>query len=122
MSDFAKGDQVQWNWGNGTGTGTVKERFTSDVTRTIKGSKVHREASEAEPAYLLEQEDGDKVLKSGSELKAASGGASSKSGANGQSLEDRTKDELYEKAKAKDIEGRSDMSKGKLVEALRKAS
>lgn len=28
-----------------------------------------RNASEDEPAYLIEQEDGDEVLKSGSELK-----------------------------------------------------
>jgi hemerythrin superfamily protein len=35
-------------------------------------------------------------------------------------LEDRTKDELYEQAAAKNIEGRSDMTKDELVEALRK--
>jgi DNA end-binding protein Ku len=33
-------------------------------------------------------------------------------------LEDRTKDELYELAKERDIPGRSDMDKGQLVEAL----
>ncbi len=123
MGDYSKGDTVAWNWGGGTGTGTIKERFTSDVERTIKGSKVSRKASSDEPAYLIEQEDGDRVLKSGSELKAhqgssKSGGASSQGG----SLDDRTKDELYEKAKDKDVEGRSDMNKGELVDALRDAS
>ena len=38
----------------------------------IKGSKVSREASKDDPAYLIEQEDGDEVLKSHSELRKAS--------------------------------------------------
>lgn len=35
-------------------------------------------------------------------------------------LEDRTKDELYEEAKKIGIEGRSEMSKEELIEAIRK--
>jgi hypothetical protein len=66
--DIHIGDEVTWNWGNGTGTGTVKERFTEMVTRTISGSEITRNASEDEPAYLIEQDDGDRVLKSASEL------------------------------------------------------
>lgn len=62
------GDQVQWNWGSGTATGEVVERFTEKVTRTIDGTEVVRNASDDEPAYLIEQEDGDRVLKSDSEL------------------------------------------------------
>ena len=38
------------------------------VTRTIKGNEVTRNATDDDPAYLIEQEDGDRVLKSGSEL------------------------------------------------------
>lgn len=53
---------------NGTGSGKVTERFTAKVTRTIKGNEVTREASEDEPAYLIEQDDGDEVLKSVTEL------------------------------------------------------
>lgn len=71
MSTFSKGDKVEWNWGNGTGTGKVVERFTNDVERTIKGSDVKREASNDCPAYLIEQDDGDRVLKSHSEVSAA---------------------------------------------------
>ena len=66
--DVHIGDEVKWNWGDGTASGTVKERFTSKVTRTIKGNEVTRDASEDEPAYLIEQDDGDRVLKSASEL------------------------------------------------------
>jgi len=71
MATFSKGDQVEWSWGNGTGTGTVQETFTDDVTRTIKGSEIKRTASQDCPAYLIEQEDGDRVLKSHSEVSAA---------------------------------------------------
>lgn len=67
-NDIKIGDTVEWNWGEGTGTGTVSERFTSKVTRTISGTEVTRNASDDDPAYLIEQDDGDRVLKSGSEL------------------------------------------------------
>lgn len=65
------GDKVTWNWANGTGRGTVVERFTDKVTRTLQGSEVTRNASSTEPAYLVEQDDGDRVLKSASELETA---------------------------------------------------
>jgi hypothetical protein len=67
---FRKGSKVSWKWGAHTAEGKIVERFTSKVTRTIKGSEVTREASRKEPAFLIEQEDGDKVLKSKSELEA----------------------------------------------------
>lgn len=66
--DINIGDTVTWSWGSGTGSGTVTERFTHDVTRTIDGTEVTRNASEDEPAYLIEQDDGDRVLKSASEI------------------------------------------------------
>ncbi|WP_147127094.1 DUF2945 domain-containing protein [Shimia ponticola] len=65
------GDKVEWNWGNGTGTGTVQERYSDKVTLTIKGSEVTRDASDDNPAFLIEQSDGDRILKSASELSAA---------------------------------------------------
>jgi len=63
-----KGSKVSWSWGAHTAHGKIVERFTQKVTRTLKGSEVTREASKKEPAYLIEQEDGDRVLKSRSEL------------------------------------------------------
>lgn len=71
MKDFDEGDKVKWEWGNGEGTGTVQKKYTRKTTLKIKGSEVTRDASEDEPAYRIEQEDGDEVLKSGSELKKA---------------------------------------------------
>ena len=68
---FRKGSQVTWKRGAHSATGKVTQRFTQDVTRTIKGEKVKRKASPDEPAYLIVQEDGDRVLKSGSEISRA---------------------------------------------------
>lgn len=71
MADFQTGDSVSWEWGSGTAKGKVVESFTEKVTRTLQGSEVTRDASPDEPAYLIEQEDGDEVLKSASELSSA---------------------------------------------------
>lgn len=72
MADnYNVGDKVKWEWGDGYGEGEVEERFTDKVTRTIDGTEVSRDASDDDPAYLIEQEDGDRVLKSHSELQKA---------------------------------------------------
>ena len=71
MANISVGDSVEWNWGNGTGTGKVTERFTEKVTRTIDGNEVTRNADGDNPAYMIEQDDGDRVLKSESELSKA---------------------------------------------------
>lgn len=68
---FRQGQHVKWNWGSGEGEGKIKERFEREVERTLKGSKIKKNGSEDDPAYLIEQEDGDEVLKLGSELKEA---------------------------------------------------
>lgn len=65
---YSKGDKVEWEWGSGTAKGVVAEVFTDKVTRRIKGKSITRNASADEPAYLIRQEDGDRVLKSASEL------------------------------------------------------
>ena len=66
-----KGDTVTWSWGKGTATGKIDEVFTDKVTRKIKGKEITRNATADEPAYLIEQEDGDRVLKSASEIEKA---------------------------------------------------
>ncbi|GAA0730777.1 DUF2945 domain-containing protein [Sphingomonas japonica] len=67
---FRKGQAVKWSWGSGTAKGKVAERFDRRVQRTIKGSKIVKNGTKDNPAYLVEQEDGDRALKRGSELSA----------------------------------------------------
>jgi hypothetical protein len=69
--NFRVGQYVAWAWGNGQGTGKIVERFEDDVTRKISGTEVKRKASADEPAFLIEQDDGDQVLKSCSVVTSA---------------------------------------------------
>mgnify|MGYP000084134623 CR=1 FL=1 len=62
------GSQVSWSWGSGTATGKIVERFDRRVQRTLKGARVVKNGSADNPAYLIEQSDGAKVLKLASEL------------------------------------------------------
>lgn len=71
-NSFPTSQDVEWNWGNGTGKGQIKERFEREVTRTLQGSEVTKNGDADNPAYLIRQEDGDEVLKRGSELKEQS--------------------------------------------------
>ena len=64
-----KGDKVHWNWGKSEAEGTITEKHTGPVTKTIKGSKVKRNATKDKPAFEVKQANGSKVLKSESELK-----------------------------------------------------
>ena len=63
-----KGTRVTWNWGSGEGEGKVAEVHHDRVTRKIAGAEVTRNATRKEPAYLIEQDDGGRVLKSRSEV------------------------------------------------------
>lgn len=67
-NSFAKGARVSWKWGAGVGEGEVIERFERRVSRTIAGKRISRVGSHENPAYLVGQDDGGKVLKKGSEL------------------------------------------------------
>ncbi|GMN14706.1 DUF2945 domain-containing protein [Altererythrobacter sp. MTPC7] len=69
-NSFQTNQYVKWDWGNGEGKGQIEERFEREVTRTLQGSEVTKDGDEDNPAYLIKQEDGDKVLKRGSELSA----------------------------------------------------
>ncbi|MGB3777475.1 MAG: DUF2945 domain-containing protein [Tunicatimonas sp.] len=66
-----KGSTVRWKWGNGSAEGKVKETFSEEVTKTIKGSKITRKGESGNKALLIEQEDGDEVLKLESEVEKA---------------------------------------------------
>ena len=66
---YNKGTTVEWEWGNGTAKGEVQESFTEEVERQIDGNSVKRNADQDNPAYMIEQSDGSRVLKSHSELR-----------------------------------------------------
>ena len=66
---FNVDDKVEWDWGQGTADGRVKETHTKKITRKIKGSEVTRNGSSDDPAIVVEQENGDEVLKLASELR-----------------------------------------------------
>lgn len=68
MNGYAINTKVKWNWGNGSAQGKISSRYTEDVTKTIKGTEVTRNATKSSPAYVIEQDDGDEVLKSHSEV------------------------------------------------------
>lgn len=68
MKHFQTNTLVTWEWGNSIAEGYIREKFTDKVSKTLKGSEVTRNASEDDPAYLIEQSEGDKVLKSHSEI------------------------------------------------------
>ncbi|MDN3549624.1 DUF2945 domain-containing protein [Mucilaginibacter aquaedulcis] len=66
-----KGDTVNWKWGKSEAQGKITGKHTEPVAKTIKGTKVKRNASKNEPAYDIKQDNGNKVLKSESELTPA---------------------------------------------------
>ncbi|WP_216726445.1 hypervirulence associated TUDOR domain-containing protein [Hymenobacter siberiensis] len=67
-----KGTQVSWKYGTGTATGKIESAHKEPISRTIKGSVIHRNGSADDPAFVIVQENGDRVLKLKSEVKAAS--------------------------------------------------
>ncbi|MEM8770063.1 MAG: DUF2945 domain-containing protein [Pseudomonadota bacterium] len=72
VAAYNEGDTVQWDWGEGVAKGDIKTVHTRKITKTIKGTEVTREADDDCPAYTIEQDDGDEVLKSHSEVRKAS--------------------------------------------------
>jgi hypothetical protein len=65
------GSTVSWSWGTGTATGKVSEVHHGKVTRTTKGQEITRNGTDDNPAYVIEQEDGTRVLKLHSEVERA---------------------------------------------------
>ncbi len=69
-NSFRTGQPVSWKWGAHVAHGQIADRFERRVQRTIKGERIVRNGTGDDPAYLVEQEDGDRALKLGSELSA----------------------------------------------------
>ena len=66
-----KGTQVTWKYGTGTATGKIEETHKETISRKLKGSEITRHGTPDNPAYLIVQENGDKVLKLQSEVQEA---------------------------------------------------
>ncbi len=65
-----KGSKVSWKYGTGTATGKIESVHKEPIARTIKGSEIRRNGSAADPALVIVQANGDRVLKLQSEVTA----------------------------------------------------
>lgn len=63
-----EGTEIEWSWGDGKAKGTVKEIHYETISRKIDGSEVTRHGTDDDPAYVIEQSDGTRVLKLKSEV------------------------------------------------------
>ncbi len=59
---------MSWRWAAHMAEGVVREVFVGRVERTIKGARIVRNGELDNPAYLIEQDNGAKVLKKHSEV------------------------------------------------------
>ena len=59
---------MSWRWGAHVAEGLVREVFVGRVEQTIKGARIVRNGEVDNPAYLIEQDNGAKVLKKHSEV------------------------------------------------------
>jgi hypothetical protein len=65
-----KGSRVSWKYGTGTATGKIESVHQEPISRMIKGSEIKRNGSPSDPALVIVQDSGDRVLKLRSEVKA----------------------------------------------------
>jgi hypothetical protein len=66
-----KGTTVTWKYGTGTASGKIEEVHKESITKKIKGSDITRNGTADNPAFVIVQENGDKVVKLQSEVSAA---------------------------------------------------
>lgn len=81
--------------------------------------KDHGSSVKDDEQYEALRREGASKEKAARIANADSRSSTGKKGGKSSKYEDRSKDELYEKAKEVGIEGRSEMSKDELVNALR---
>ena len=65
---YEEGSKVRWKWGQGYGHGVIKSGFEEKTTRKIDGKEVTRNGSKDDPAYYIDSDDGNNVLKLHSEI------------------------------------------------------
>jgi hypothetical protein len=83
------------------------------------GTKDHGPSVKDDRQYEALRREGMSKEKAARVSNAGSRSATGRKGGRAGQYEDRTKKELYEKAKEVGIQGRSDMSKDELIDALR---
>lgn len=82
-------------------------------------AKDHGSSVKDDEQYEALRREGASKEKAARIANSGSRSETGKKGGNASSYEDRSKQELYEKAKDVGIEGRSKMDKGELIDALR---
>lgn len=82
-------------------------------------AKNHGSSVKDDEQYEALRREGASKEKAARIANAGSRSSTGQKGGKSSKYEDRTKDELYQKAKEVGIEGRSDMSKSELIDALR---
>lgn len=65
---YTKGSSVSWKWGNGTADGTVEKVSHETTEIQSKGETITRNGTKDNPAIVIKQDDGTKVIKLASEL------------------------------------------------------
>lgn len=69
MSTIHEGDTVYWKWGNGVAEGKVETVAHERIEIETKGKTIARNGSGDNPAIVIIQDNGTKVLKLSSEVK-----------------------------------------------------
>ena len=82
-------------------------------------AKNHGSSVKDDEQYEALRREGASKEKAARIANSGSRSSTGKKGGKSSSYEDRSKEELYDKAKDVGIEGRSDMSKDELIKALR---
>lgn len=65
---YGVGEHVKWRWRPNWARGKITERFIKRVTCKIKGKDITRNADDENPAYMVEQADGGRALKTHHQL------------------------------------------------------
>jgi hypothetical protein len=68
MADIKKGDVVTWNWGDGTAEGEISSVSFEKTSIQVEDSEITRNGTPDNPAIIIEQDDGARILKLLSEV------------------------------------------------------
>lgn len=66
--NYRKGNKAEWKWGNGTAEGTVEKVSHEKTEIQSSGNTITRNGTKDDPAVVIKQSDGTKVIKLASEL------------------------------------------------------